>query len=235
LTVLTASPFNVQTSPNSIVITEGLAATYTLTVLAGTVPIQNVAVYASTDITGATVQVSPTSGTPPFTSTVTVETTGATQAGSYAVLITASGGEAIKAVATVLILTSPASTNGPMEITSNSTITDLTVNDGTITFIAGGPAGTSGTCTATVPTTFFKNGPRILVNGQPPGTQPQITHNSTYYVVQFTYEHPSLTAITPIPEFSDLLFAEMTGLALLALLVCRKQERRRGRGRTVRS
>jgi hypothetical protein len=185
---------------------------------------------ASSGIGGIPVELSTTSGRPPFISRLTVGTTASTQAGDYAIVITAVSGGIIETVAPVLIVAPPAQTDGAMTMTSNSTISEFSASEGTLTFNAGGPPGTFGSATVVAPVGFFSNGTHVLVNGQAPATQPQVSQNSTYYTVQISYEQPSLITVgnnLPVPEFSRFFFAETVTLVALAVLLTRKRMRQR--------
>lgn len=109
--VLAAPPafdFSLAASPGSRTVTPGGSATYSLTVALTSGTAGPVSLSASGLPAGASSSFSPATGTPTFTSTLTVSTTGATPAGTYTLSVAGAAGAVTKTTTVTLIVsTSP--------------------------------------------------------------------------------------------------------------------------------
>jgi len=95
----------------------------------------------------------------------------------------------------------------PVTTLSNSTITDFdfSQSDKEISLTVEGPPGTIGYCEITIPHELLGGPYFILVNGEPPRPEPDVTSNATHTSIYLTYHHSvvriSIFGTTVIQEF----------------------------------
>jgi hypothetical protein len=140
--------YSVSVNPTSGSVVRGnsITSTVTVTLVSGTA--QSVALTASVSptATGLTVGVNPTSGTPSYTSTLTVATTTGTPTGSYTVTVTGTSGALSHAATYALTVTTTASPDFSISA-SPTTVTIIQGGSGTSTITLTSLNGFSGTIT----------------------------------------------------------------------------------------
>jgi len=127
LTITVGFDFGFSANTSSATVSQGQSASFTLSLTLISGNAQTVALSISpAPPAGVSPQFNPTSGTPPFTSTLTLGTTSATPTGTYALTLNAVGGGVTKTVPIILVVTAPSSSllfnpnSGPAGIVVNS-------------------------------------------------------------------------------------------------------------------
>jgi hypothetical protein len=151
--------FSVSLNPTSGSVVQGSGTTSTVTVSLVSGTSQTVSLSISTpSVTGLTATVNPTSGTPTYTSTLSISTTTSTPAGSYTITVTGTSGALTHSATYSLTVTAPgtggdfgisASPSSLTLVRTSSTSTTITITSlngfsGTVSLSTGAlPAGVS--------------------------------------------------------------------------------------------
>ena len=199
--------FSVSVNPASGSVGQGSGTTATVTVslVSGTTQSVSLTTSISPTATGLTANVSPTSGNPTFTSTLTISTTSSTPTASYTITVTGTSGSLTHSATYTLTVTVPqpgdfSISASPSSLTMHRlgsvsttiTVTSLNGFSGTVTLSANPPTGVSasfsptsitlspnGSGTSTLTFTGSSGDSRGTFTVTVTGTSGSITHTTT--------------------------------------------------------
>jgi len=194
LTITAAFDFGFSASASSASVSQGLSASFDLNLNLISGNAQTVALSISpAPPAGVSPQFNPPSGTPPFTSTLTLGTTSATPTGTYALTLTATGGGVTKTIPISLVVTATTATTTTTPLTFDFA---LSVSGDTSTSIVAGQAG-SFTLNVNLLGTASPESVQLSASGQPAEVTPSFNPSSGLPPFTSTLTLSSTTGASP--------------------------------------
>jgi len=194
LTIAVAFDFGFSANTSSATVSQGLSASFDLNLNLMSGNAQTVALSISpAPPAGVSPQFNPTSGTPPFTSTLTLGTTSATPTGTYALTLNAVGGGVTKTVPISLVVTATTATTTTTPLTFDFA---LSVSGDTSTSIVAGQAG-SFTLNVDLLGTASPESVQLSASGQPAEVAPSFNPSSGLPPFTSTLTLSSTTGASP--------------------------------------
>jgi parallel beta-helix repeat protein len=131
-------------------------------------------------------------------------------------------------------LTISVADNYYMQVSSNSTTSNLQFNGTALSLDVSGLNGTSGFCRISIPTAMISGTIRVFVNGTEVAHSLSSTPNETYNYLYFSYTHSTEHVIIVIPEFPPFLTLPLFMITtLLAIIVCKRKVEKREAARAT--